>query len=177
MTFYIGDIAGLFWGNQLPHDATHLGILPSYTYSFNGCGCDCLVNPTDSTNELYCTRHYTSYVNHVERVSTNDNKTYFQNNILHYSFTADHIPMLQANMHAIQANMHAIQPTCLKSFEIIDKIVTTKPYHEVWYKYVLNHNTDNMNNVLVARLCLAKQIMYCLEKYQTCTFEVHYEFE
>jgi len=173
MAFYIGDIVGKFWGNQLPRDATHLGISPSYTYSF--CGCGCVAELNTNSSELYCAQHYESFANHLERVSANDNKTYFQNNTLHYSFTSEHIPMLQAKMQGVTH-------TYLKSFEIIDKIVTTVPYHEVWYKYALHDNVNNVDNVnmakvLVARLCLAKQIVYCLEKYGTCTFEVHYGFE
>ena len=172
--FYTGDIEGKFWfGTQSSDDATHFGVNPEIQYDYYGCGCcatDNIVDNNDDANaELYCTSCYTSLDEHLEQTQDdreeNETKTYHESNEIYYYFQ-------ERNMYTIEKEIKKLEKKVgkyMEPFAIIDK---TPEYEGVTYEYHVPEGTTLKNGELelIARLCLGKQILYCVEKYGKCGF-------
>lgn len=179
--YYRGDIEGKFWfGTQSSDDATHFGVNPDIQYDYYGCGCcatDDITNNVDNT-ELYCTSCYTSLEEHLEKtedVRDDDTKTYHESNEIYYYFQEQNLPTLLKEIRKLEKTVGKY----MESFIIIDKTpeyedVTDEDvtYEDITYEYRVPQGTTLKDGELeqIARLCLGKQILYCVEKYGKCGF-------
>jgi len=170
--YYTGDIEGKFWfGTQSSDDATHFGVNPEIQYDYYGCGCcatDNIVDNNDDANaELYCTSCYTSLDEHLEQTEEDreNTKTYHESNEIYYYFQEQHVPTLQKEIKKLEKKVGKY----MEPFAIIDK---TPEYEGVTYEYHVPEGTTLKRGEveLIARLCLGKQILYCVEKYGKCGF-------
>lgn len=171
--YYSGDIEGKFWfGTQSSDDATHFGVNPEIQYDYYGCGCcatDNIVDNNDDANAaLYCTSCYTSLEDQMEQTEEDrddDTKTYHESNEIYYYFQEQHVPTLQKEIKKLEKTVGKY----MEPFTIVDK---TPEYEGVTYEYHVPAGTTLKMGELerIARLCLGKQILYCIEKYGKCGF-------
>ena len=170
MVFYLGDIAGTFWGGQTPSDASAFGIQPTFVYSYLGCGCE---GPNDITipgaNELYCACYRSIEEHRAAFGGSSQETTWCAKNIYIYEFESKDIETVQDHVADLTRRVGQF----LKTYEIVDE----QTYNaDLLYQHSIEGSPTVLQTHLLARLCLAKQILHCLEKYESCSFEVNYGF-
>jgi hypothetical protein len=172
--YYSGDIEGKFWfGTQSSDDATHFGVNPLLQYDYYGCGCcatDDLtghINDGNATDTVYCTGCYTSLKDHLDQtIEDRDTElTYHESNEIYYDFQEKHVDTVKKEIKKLEKKVGKY----MELFAIVDD---TEEYEGIRYEYrVPNEVTLKKGELeLIARLCLGKQILYCLEKNGRCGF-------
>ena len=153
--YYCGDISGKFWfAIQDSLDASYYGVEPIDQYRFNDCGCQ-----VESLEEkIYCSNCFDSYEDHIKE-SDND-KTYSLDNQVLYEFNMNNIEYLKKMIDKLDIKYNKY----MTNFKIVDN-------GEIEYDYEPTDPKPRQNQLkFIARLCLGKQILYCLEKNESCTF-------
>jgi hypothetical protein len=176
--YYTGDICGKFWfGIQNSDDADHFGCKGNIV-NYRFYGCECSINQylidiaIENKVSLFCDKCYHNYNHHKKEV-----EDLVENNILYYEcceqliyeFNSTHINIVKQVLNELE-NKYSMY---IKNFEIIDDVsledgidyevdlVDEKEEEESEDKKILKY---------VARLCLGRQILYCLEKNGKCNF-------
>jgi hypothetical protein len=185
--YYTGDITGKFWfAIQNSDDADHFGCKGIVNnYRFYGCDCTIstfVINICEQTNQLlFCNVCYSSPKEHKNDVKDlinedlitddkNETKLYYEcAEQLIYEFNNTHIDTVKFVLNDLENTYSKY----IKSFEIIDD-----PSIENGIDYDIELNEDKYKDETddvtileyIARLCLGRQILYCLEKNGKCNF-------
>ena len=95
----------------------------------------------------------------------NETKTYHESNEIYYYFQERNIYTIEKEIKKLEKKVGKY----MEPFAIIDK---TPEYEGVTYEYHVPEGATLKNGELelIARLCLGKQILYCVEKYGKCGF-------
>ena len=169
--YYSGNIEGKFWfGTQSSDDATHFGVEPVEQYEYYGCQCCATDNITEDDEEndtLFCRNCYESLEDHLEKTEEEriDNKTYYQGNEIYYDFQQNSLPSIKKEIKKLEKKVGKY----MEHFKIIDKTEEAEGIH---YEYhVPKEVTLKAGELeLIARLCLGRQILFCVETYGGCSF-------
>jgi len=172
--YYTGDIGGKFWfGTQSSDDATHFGVDPIVQYDYHGCQCcatddvDATKNNEEAKSTLFCSSCYDSLEDHLEQTKEDrqDELTYYEGNEVYYEFKQEHLSTLKKEIKQLEKKVGKY----MEPFTIVDKTLECEGVH---YEYhVPGDMTLRKGEVeLIARLCLGKQILFCLEEYGKCGF-------
>jgi hypothetical protein len=187
--YYHGDISGAFWYNiQNTNDADHFGYIGLQTqYKFN-----CCFNIV-SDFKAYCKHCFTSYDDHLEYTieKRQTSLTCLSTNLV-YNFTAEHIPLVKIELDFLEHQYNQF----IIDYNIIDKLNTSPPkgdtdtkndtdrdyydndiddpfenqFNTIMYDIDYDTTVDKNTKKYIARLCLGRQILYCLETYGKCNF-------
>jgi hypothetical protein len=172
--YYSGDIEGKFWfGTQDSTDASNFGVDPLVQYDYQGCQC-CATDDVDDcqTEEeltaLYCSSCYDSMEDHLEKTEEDrqgSDKTYYEGNEVYYHFQESHLDTLKKALGKLEKKVGKY----MAHFVIVDK---TADFGGVQYEYHLPEGVTlkKGEQELLARLCLGRQILFCVEKYGSCGF-------
>jgi hypothetical protein len=173
--YYSGNIEGKFWfGTQSSDDATNFGVDPVEQYDYYGCLC-CATDDIDANNgneeenaKLFCSSCYESLEDHLEKTEEDrngSNLTYCQCNEIYYDFQQSSLPTLIKEIKKLEKKVGKY----MEPFTIIDK---TAECEGVQYDYRVPEGTKLKKGELelIARLCLGKQILFCVETYGSCGF-------
>jgi len=171
--YYYGDISGKFWvACQSSTDASNYGI--THKDIINFCVCHCASDETeesignDPEKKIYCESCYDSYEQHIESIkeedldldSENIKTWYISESEICYEFCEEHIEQLEEKIKELEKKVGKYMNT----FKIIEK------NEEINYDFDSSYENLDGNAELVARLCLGKQIHYCLKKKGSCIF-------
>jgi hypothetical protein len=157
--FYNGMISGKFWfGIQDSQDADHFGgYAKPISYSHV---CTCL---KEDESEEFCQNCFSSRQEHLDAMASSeisDTSTWYRSDCeVSYLFTNSH-------MHLVKKGIAELEPIVgmyMDPYQIIDE-------DTIEYRYTLPEEIRADRIRLVARLCLGRQILYCLEKHGVCTF-------
>jgi hypothetical protein len=167
---YYGQISGKFWvGIQSSVDADNFGIEPSDIINFKVCHCSC---ETSSVEKTFCNGCYSSYEEHVEFMKDDEeledteidyvDTWYTSETEIFYNFEEKHVEFIEKQIQDLENTVGAY----MDSYGIEDDD------SEITYHYELPQNVPDETEKLcdIARLCLGKQILYCLKKYGSCGF-------
>jgi hypothetical protein len=162
--YYTGSISGKFWfAIQDSDDASNFGVEYKYLYYYHVCGCEY----EESNPNLYCSSCYVSYDEHMKDMIENDiedhdNQTWHKSeNEIYYEFKESDIEFVKNEVEKLES----LVGNYIESYEIVEK------NDEINYDLKLSvRDSENPHLELCARLCLGKQILYCLEKNKYCTF-------
>jgi len=169
--YYNGDIQGKFWfGTQDSLDATNFGVNPVMQYDYYGCQCcvsDDVTGDEDANARLYCSSCYESLEDHLEKTKEDrdEDLTYYEGNEVYYDFGLNDLLSVQKEIKKLEKKVGKY----MAPFTIVDK---KEEDEGVQYEYNVPEGVKLKKGELelIARLCLGKQILYCLEKYGTCGF-------
>ena len=169
--YYHGDIQGKFWfGVQSSSDASHFGVEPTQMYTFYGCGCSCELSSNESSSNesssihssVYCENCYDSYEDHLRETSDerDSEQVYQEDSEICYDFKKSDIDSVKKELKKLEK-----YSTFLTVFKIIESV-------ELTYDCEVNSVKPPTEKQLpfVARLCLGKLILHCLESKDNCTF-------
>ena len=180
---YTGQISGKFWlGIQSSSDASEFGVDYNGIIRYHVCQCDCEYNfekgpetndDDDEISKLYCSDCYSSYEEHMQAieeegleldVDESKNTWFISSSEIEYKFDKSHIEIIEDKIKTLEREVGQY----MESYKIIDD----ENENEITYDYDLPDNIKNSINELpmIARLCFGKQILYCLQKYDTCCF-------
>ena len=163
--YYNGQISGKFWfGVQSSDDASYFGIEHKDVTIFYLCGCGC-ESPKDKE---YCRECFSCYEEHRQAMlededvefGDDDNTWYVSNTEIFYEFDETDIGKVEEEANKLEE----IVGKYMDSYEIHDEDM------EITYSYMLSENMKDDDLVYIARLCLGRQILYCLKKHGTCCF-------
>jgi hypothetical protein len=175
--YYFGSIVGKFWfGIQDDSDVITLGGKPEHIYEFCGCNCIITEDEMDNFNDkqfAYCQHCYPSFKAHLSDVEIDDEASFDVNNnkspvelwsihpnMEYYRFTQKDLEWLNANLYELENSVGEF----MDSYKIIDN-------NEIEYDYELPDEIDSREVAeTIARLCLGRQIKYCIEKNKYCSF-------
>jgi hypothetical protein len=172
---YFGDIEGKFWfAVQSSNDADYFGGQYSFPHRFYGCGC--IVENMENNYCKDCFRcfdehyeHYTEFDEIEEEGGVTDKNLIYQDkNVCQYQFKKENLP----NVKKILKKLENEYGELITHFSIED---SNGIRYDVTYlselKYFKYENEDTMRKVEnIARICLGRQIVYCLQKYDSCNF-------
>lgn len=169
--YYSGDIEGKFWfGTQDSDDATNFGVDPIVQYDYHGCQCcasDDVTEDEEANAQLFCSSCYESLEDHLEKteVDRDDDKTYYEGNEIYYDFQESSLPTLKKEIKKLEKKVGKY----MEPFMIVDKTIE---YGGVQYEYSVPEGVKLKTGELelIVRLCLGKQILFCIEKYGKCRF-------
>ena len=126
---------------------------------------------------LFCNDCYDSFLKHKNNTlkerslyqdKTADPYLYYKENYISYDFTFEHIDTIKKVLKELEPyNLHIL------SFEIEDN--RAEDFSITFEEEIndsLDHELDKTILENVARICLGRQILYCLENYKTCSFTV-----
>ena len=159
--YYSGEISGKFWfAVQSSNDADYFGVTYETVITYIVCNCY-------YDNEEYCSACYSSLEEHKEVIKEEEfkeeecDKTYqISDNEIYYEFTYDNIDSVKEQIKVLEF----IVGKHMDSYKIMDD------ENEITYNYKVPENIEKNELEFIARLCLGKQILYCLEKNNSCTF-------
>ena len=157
--YYTGQISGKFWfGIQNSNDPDYFGVEYKDVLSYYVCNCYC-------NEETYCYDCYSTIEEHKEAIKEenieNNNKTwYVSESEIYYEFTYEDIDSVKEQIKVLEY----IIGKHMDSYKIIDN------ENEITYDYKVPNNIQKNELEFIVRLCLGKQILYCLEKNQSCSF-------
>jgi hypothetical protein len=157
--YYRGQICGKFWfAIQSSDDASNFGVPYKEEICYNVCNCH-----YDGLNN-YCINCYSSFEEHLEDVKEEYGEEYDKTwnedyNEISYHFSENDIEKVKN----IISKLEEIVGQYMDSYKIIDE------NDEITY-YISTNNIPRDKLELVARLSLGKQILYCLEKNNSCFF-------
>jgi len=185
--YYYGQISGKFWfGIQNSDDATNFGVDYKYIYNYYACNCqiydeiDVDDDVDDGANnvhdKIYCIDCYSSYEEHIQAIieegieieddecdkTTKNNTWYKSTSEIEFHFDKSHIDLVEKHIKILE---DAVGKYMIESFKIIDE-----DDDEITYDYTMPINISSSEIELLARLCLGKQILYCLHKNESCCF-------
>jgi hypothetical protein len=186
--YYHGQITGKFWfGIQSSDDATYFGVHFQPVYCFYSCGCyyereACEkieenedLQGYDPEEHIYCLQCFDSFEEHnqqikEEQIEREDEKTWFLSEQIFYQFLPVHLPIIEHNLELLETEVGKY----IQSYSIID---TDKDGNSISYSYKLIDSVQSMKKdtlqlILdkIARLCLGRQILYCVKTYDSCSF-------
>jgi len=179
--YYTGDICGKFWfGIQSSDDPENFGAELYFEYTFFGCGC-CA---TDYINDdkPYCQADYTSFKDQMDK--TKEDRYYYKdedkNKMFYNSSDEDKNRTFYKSSDEVRYEF--------SKNDLLSVTETLNTLEEKYAKFIqeykikddedegIGYNMKTTNNlsqddlVYVARLCLGRQIKYCLEKKGKCSF-------
>ena len=154
--YYSGDISGKFWfAVQDSTDASHFGKEYEEVYTYYVCGCE-------FDGEEYCTGCYGSIEEHTQAMleeEDEDTRTWhISNSVIKYSFGESDIHTVSEEVTALESDVgHHID-----EYGIDDETM----------EYVCSFKQECTEEEVerIARLCLGRQILYCLKKTGSCAF-------
>ena len=162
--YYSGQISGKFWfGIQESTDASFFG--SDYKEILIYKACFCQIYDNDSLmNKSYCTNCYDSYEEHMADIQANEDES--TNEIwlvsdaeIAYEFHESDLAYVQTKI----AELEQLVGEHMHTYQIVDN-------DSIEYSYDMPGGIRGDEIAYVARLCLGKQIEYCLQKYGTCAF-------
>jgi hypothetical protein len=175
--YYSGQIAGKFWfGVQNSDDASNFGIEHIEILRYHVCGCECREH---DGSKLYCVDCYSSLDEHkqsmIDEMDEDDDDIdysqtwYLPQHEICYEFTSNHIELVDSEIKILEEAVGKY----MSGFRIEDD------GDEITYSYstpeldehgivISSPQKDELS--LIARLCLGKQISYCLHKHGGCSF-------
>lgn len=177
--FYHGDISGKFWFTiQSSSDADWFGVEGNPSYRFFVCGCSVDIDKVSEKSNIYCEDCYTLYEYHKadrlkeemdeidERYLNYEDLYYEEDNIILYDFKSEHIETVENKVQELETQYG----------KYILKYEITDDEGECTYDVEYDHRIEDNHCLLeyIARLCLGKQILYCLHTYGKCFFEAEY---
>lgn len=167
--YYEGDISGKFWvAAQDSFDPSYFGVEPTQEYEFYGCLC-CATDYIDhckteeEKNILFCKSCYKSLEEHLEKTKDEQDeiqKTWRAYECVKYSFSENDLKNVKRAIKILEKKYGKY----MDNFSIVDD-----DQGEIEYEFSSSLSLGN-DSKGVARLCLGKQILYCLQKHGTCTF-------
>ena len=195
--YYNGDISGKFWfGIQPSDDASQLGGKLDLVYRFHGCGCEYDYtyihknNTTQNdTSRDYCVDCYSSYEEHkqvmteemnntIEGIDVNENEEkllwHLVENEIHFTF--EESILLTFLEEFIQTSQEKVGKY-METFHFLENTDTfeydfdfSPLFHQEFVGKTQEKQEKQETQELMARLCLAKQIFYCLKTHGFCSF-------
>ena len=170
---YFGQISGKFWfGFQNSDDASCFGVDCKPVRNFYVCCCEIDEETDDLATSIYCTDCYSSYEEHCQAMidedvelydeDDSDGTWYISDSEITYHFDASHIDIVEKNIKIMEYLIGDYVND--RSYKIIDD------GDEITYDYTTPSNIIASDIELIARLCLGKQILYCLRKNGECFF-------
>ena len=166
--YYSGDISGKFWfGVQSSGDASEFGIKYKKIYNYFLCNCNC-----ENKNLRYCLDCYDCYDDHrIAIMNDNDIEIHkSRKNLWYESETEICYDIKKRHQKAIKEKVNLLEEMVghyMANYFIKDDD------DEIYYDYDMIDEdimNDNETMTLLARLCLGKQILYCLKKKKKCFF-------
>jgi hypothetical protein len=170
--YYSGEIEGKFWfGTQDSLDASHFGIEHDVVYVFRECHCR-IVEDKDIEaldNSSFCQDCYSSLEEHRQAIADEEGEGEGEEQVLtwkecdyevDYHFQEEHIPIVQEKVHELYA----------KVGQYMDSYAIVHHDFSLEYTFDLPKDVDEDEQILLARLCLGKQILYCLQTRGSCSF-------
>jgi len=155
--YYRGDISGKFWfAVQCSLDASHFGEEYTEVYEFYGCGCVIEHINKVPNEKSYCEDCYSSFEEHYNDSPLDAAGTWFIANYVNYDFT---------DIDEVRKRVEFLE----KRFGSRIKKYTITDEDEITYD-VETYHLSRRSAEYVARLCLGRQILYCLETKGRCTF-------
>ena len=178
--FYNGEISGKLWfGIQESDDASHFGKEHTDVYCFYVCNCYLNINDAyegiystschKSCEEhtqlmpegMYCTSCYNSYEEHKQAMldeDCDDTETWhLSESEISYAFDESDIDTIQETIHDLE--------------DYVGKYMGSYCIDEdMNYSYDLPSDLTEDEITCIARLCLGKQILHCLQKNGSCNF-------
>jgi hypothetical protein len=157
--YYSGEISGKFWfGIQDSNDADYFGVEYKDVIIYYVCNC------YYDNDETYCSSCYSSLEEHMQAIKEEEEITdktwHISDNEIYYEFTEDHVNNVKEQIKVLEY----IVGKHMNSYKIIDD------ENEITYDYTIPDEINKDELGLIARLCLGKQILYCLEKNKNCLF-------
>ena len=176
--YYCGQITGKFWfGVQSSSDASYFGVKHKDIVQYQVCGCELDESYIDHVIEnetlyikinrdgLFCEDCFETFDEHKQALVDDDiifdgNNWYISDHEIYYQFEITDINVVTSQIQKLE---HVVGKH-MTSYKINDE------NGEITYNYSDPKNLTADELVLVARLCLGKQILYCLQTYGTCYF-------
>lgn len=153
--YYNGQISGKFWfAVQCSLDASHFGVEPTDVYRFYGC--DCVFEQKVPERDAYCDSCYCSFDEHLKDSPPNSSVTWCATNYVDYDFTD--IDEVRKRVAFLEKRFGSR----IKKYTLIDG-------DEIAYD-VETYSLSSRSAEYVARLCLGRQILYCMETKGRCCF-------
>ena len=163
--YYYGQISGKFWfGIQNSTDASFFG--RDYTEILLHKVCLCpIVDEGALHNRSYCENCYSSYEEHMADIQANEDESndetwFVSGSEIAYEFHESDLAYVQTKI----AELEAVIGEYMHTYQIVDNDDCIE------YSYDMPGGIRGDEIVYVARLCLGKQIEYCLQKHGTCAF-------
>jgi hypothetical protein len=189
--YYYGQISGKFWfGVQSSDDASHFGLEHNDTFKYYVCQCEIQHTENASSHiEPFCKDCFSSLDEHKQAMidegtefddDTDTNKMWFKSDCeISYTFESKHIDMVESHIKILEESVGKY----MSGYKIVDT------NDEITYEYEIPKPADlseelytpddctqspfpnyisNDDITLIARLCLGKQILYCLHKHGMC---------
>ena len=163
--YYTGQIEGKFWfAIQDSFDASHFGREPEEIYTFYACSCNVSPDIGEPDETTYCEDCFESFEGHIEEMKKNeedDIKTwYVSESEIKYNFEESDLDRVKLKV----CELEEIVGHYMDSYKIEEADT------EVLYSYDVPDDAPKSLLPLIAKLCLGKQIEYCLEKKGSCSF-------
>ena len=188
--FYCGQISGKFWfGVQSSNDASYFGVKHNDIVQYHVCGCELdgkyieqIVNIRDcaeedgtkyyeethvkvKVDELFCEDCFDSFTDHKQAMLDDDidfdgNTWYLSDTEIYYQFETIHIDIVKENIQTLETEVG----------KYMDSYTLTEDCGEITYDYKCPDKLTGHELMLVARLCLGKQILHCLNTHGRCVF-------
>jgi len=164
--FYTGQIVGKFWfAIQDSFDASHFGREPDQMFNFYGCSCYVSPDVGEPDETTYCEDCFDSFEQHIEEMKGNgddDTKTwYVSESEIKYNFEESDLDTVKERVCDLEEMVG----------HYMDSYTIEENDTEIEYSYEVPKDTPDGLLPLIAKLCLGKQIEYCLEKNGSCSFQ------
>jgi hypothetical protein len=161
--YYTGQISGKFWfGIQDSTDADFFGTEYSDVFSFYVCGCEYFAGESKE----YCDGCFGSLEEHMAALEADDIQSvhlwHLSDCEIRYEFSEFHSEKVAQKI----GELEGIVGQYMSSYVLSDNDEGTN----IEYSYTVPADVVPNDLPLIAKLCLGKQILYCLEKYGTCSF-------
>lgn len=157
--YYWGNITGKFWfGIQSSYDPANLGCYQNDFYEYVYCGCICY-----DKNISYCMVCYDNEKEHRNDYDENKNSLICKSDKIEWSIDISKIDFILEKIKEIESMID------------LSKYITGINFEGDSYDYTIEQtdlfeSTDRNTMELLARWCLAKQILSCLEDKEYYTF-------
>ena len=163
--YYTGQISGKFWfAIQDSYDASYFGVEPEDIWNYHVCLCYLSKSDIDIEKNMYCEDCYTSYLEHLEAMKEDeidDDHTWaLSESEVNYNFDESDKETLLEKISDLEGKVGKY----MDSYKIQDND------GDIGYDYSVPKDVTEEELPLIAKLCLGKQIAYCLEKNGTCSF-------
>ena len=176
--FYFGQISGKFWfGVQSSSDPEYFGVTHTDVVQFHVCGCeiddkfierivqDEITYINVNKPNIFCRDCFESYAQHKQSMIdddiTYDDNTWFASTAeIYYVFESKHIDFVKEQVQKLEDEVGKY----MASYVIKDES------DEITYDYTCPKDLLGNELILVARLCLGRQILHCLHIHGKCIF-------
>ena len=162
----MGEITGKFWfAIQSSDDASSFGVEHEDVYVFHVCGCQAFQYDAHRADHLFCEDCYSSYEEHIQDMNANEVEVtttwHVSESEIKYSFDVD------SDLETVEQTVQTLEGIVghyMDSYTILDE------GNEIEYRYEVPKDVPETMLPLLARLCLGRQIAYCLHKKGSCSF-------